>query len=217
MEVMESMTNTNQVDPTMTGRPVSEILQGLVAVALFGINAPISKLLLAPSALGQVPPIPMVALLYLGSGVGVLILLALQCSETAAESEARLQRADQPRDIGALAALAFGESIDPHVWGAVGLVTGASTVLSWESGGAFGVSWALATCVLWGIDNNFTRNISAKNPLIIVTVKGFGVGFFSLILALIVGHPLPNMGRPCAIWAPCAPAHSSAARLSSVR
>jgi drug/metabolite transporter (DMT)-like permease len=235
MEAVEPVTNTNQTDPTTTGRPVTGILQALAAAALFGINAPLSKLLLAPSALGQVAPIPMAALLYLGSGVGALILLALQRSEIAAESEARLQRADAPWLIGALlaggvaapivlmfslritpgataslllnfegvattllAALAFGESIGSRVWGAVGLITGASAILSWEAGGAFGVSvgalGVLAACVLWGIDNNFTRNISAKNPLTIVTVKGLGAGLFSLILALIVGQPLPNIG-----------------------
>ncbi len=229
------MTNGNQADPTTTGRSVSGILQALAAAALFGINAPLSKLLLAPSALGQVAPIPMAALLYLGSGVGALILLALQRSEIAAQSEARLQRADGPWLIGALlaggvaapivlmfslqvtpgataslllnfegvattllAALAFGESIGLQVWGAVGLVTGASAILSWQTGGTLGVSLGalgvLATCVLWGIDNNFTRNISAKNPLTIVAVKGLGAGFFSLILALIVGQPLPNLG-----------------------
>ena len=58
--------------------------------------------------------------------------------------------------------------------------------------GALGV---LAACALWGVDNNFTRNISAKNPLIIVAVKGLGAGLFSLILALMVWQPLPN------IWA----------------
>jgi drug/metabolite transporter (DMT)-like permease len=230
------MTNADQADPTMTGRSVGGILQALAAAALFGINTPLSKLLLAPSALGQVAPIPMAALLYLGSGVGALIMLALQRSEIAAESEARLQRADAPWLIGALlaggvaapivlmfslrvtpgataslllnfegvattllAALAFGESIGLRVWGAVGLVTGASAVLSWETGGTLAVSMGalgvLAACVLWGIDNNFTRNISAKNPLTIVAIKGLGAGLFSLILALIVGQPLPT------IWA----------------
>ena len=49
----------------------------------------------------------------------------------------------------------------------------------------------IAACVLWGIDNNFTRNISAKDPLVIVTVKGLGAGSFSLIMALVLGNALP--------------------------
>lgn len=33
--------------------------------------------------------------------------------------------------------------------------------------------------VVGGIDNNLTRNISAKDPLAIVTVKGLAAGAFS--------------------------------------
>jgi multidrug transporter EmrE-like cation transporter len=42
------------------------------------------------------------------------------------------------------------------------------------------------------MDNNFTRNVSAKDPLSIVTIKGIGAGGFSLILALILQNPLPK-------------------------
>lgn len=54
--------------------------------------------------------------------------------------------------------------------------------------GALGI---LAACFLWGLDNNFTRNISAKNPLIIVAVKGFGAGTFNLIFSMLLGKSLP--------------------------
>ncbi|WP_242877364.1 EamA family transporter [Desulfosporosinus sp. BG] len=42
-----------------------------------------------------------------------------------------------------------------------------------------------------GIDNNFTRNVSDKDPLSIVTIKGLSAGTFSLILSVILGFPLP--------------------------
>ncbi len=79
----------------------------------------------------------------------------------------------------------------------MGLVTAACILLSWTGGkwgfslGAIGI---LVACFLWGLDNNFTRQISAKNPLIIVAIKGLGAGTFSLLLTWILGKPLPAWG-----------------------
>jgi hypothetical protein len=42
-----------------------------------------------------------------------------------------------------------------------------------------------------GDRNNFTRMISAKDPLTIVLIKRLGARTFSLLLALILGNPLP--------------------------
>lgn len=217
----------------MNRSKIIPILKALGAAVLFGINAPLSKLLLTPGRLGQVEPIPMAALLYLGSGLGALILSAVQRGADA-DNEARLQKSDFPWLAGALfaggvaapiilmsslratpaataslllnfegvattliAALAFHEATDRRIWGAVGLVTAASIVLSWDAAGGLGISLGalgvLTACVFWGIDNNFTRNISAKNPLTIVAVKGLGAGAFSLVLALVVGQRLPGM------------------------
>jgi multidrug transporter EmrE-like cation transporter len=43
------------------------------------------------------------------------------------------------------------------------------------------------------LDNNFTRNISAKNPLVIVAIKGLVAGIFSLALALLLGKSIPDV------------------------
>ena len=97
-----------------------------------------------------------------------------------------------------IAALAFREATGRRVWASIGLVTAASIVLSWEPGGQWGISAAalgvLGACVFWGIDNNLTRQISARNPLAIVAVKGLGAGVVSLILARVAGQPLPGWG-----------------------
>jgi drug/metabolite transporter (DMT)-like permease len=210
-------------------------LKALAAAVLFGINAPLSKVLLAPGRLGEVAPITMAGLLYLGSGIGALVLLGLQRPDATAEAEARLQRRDLPWLAGALlaggvaapivlmfslrvtpgataslllnfegvattliAALAFREAVGRRIWSAIGLITAATIVLSWQPEGRMGFSFGalgvLVACVLWGADNNFTRNISAKNPLTIVAVKGLGAGLFSLVVALLVGQPLPSVG-----------------------
>src|SRR5512142_3324813 len=56
---------------------ISAALLALLAAALFGASAPFAKLLL-----GQIAPIPLAALLYLGSGLGTWLLrLGLEAFE----------------------------------------------------------------------------------------------------------------------------------------
>jgi len=94
-----------------------------------------------------------------------------------------------------IAFFAFKESISRRAWWAIVLITLASILLSInlnaEWGFSFGALGIIAACILWGIDNNFTRNISAKDPLIIVTIKGLGAGSFSLGMAMVLGNKLP--------------------------
>src|SRR4029453_13202492 len=56
--------------------------------------------------------------------------------------------------------------------------------------GALGI---LLACTLWGLDNNFTRNISAKDPLTIVAWKGLVAGTFSLFLGSLLGQQFPAL------------------------
>jgi drug/metabolite transporter (DMT)-like permease len=91
----------------------------------------------------------------------------------------------------------FKESIGRRIWIAVLCITAASILLSWDFSNQWGVSigalGVLGACVCWGIDNNFTRNISAKNPYTIVILKGFGAGLFSLFLTLILKYHIPQI------------------------
>ena len=206
------------------------ILQALAAAILFGASAPFAKLLL-----GEIDPIPLAALLYLGSGLSSLSILFIQRTiqrQTIPEKD--LTKSDLPWLAGAMLAggvaapillmwglnqtpastaslllnfesvatvliaiFAFKEAVGRRILGAIALITLASILLSWTGGswgisaGAFGV---IAACFLWGLDNNLTRNISAKNPLVIVGVKGLGAGLFSLVLALVLGKTLPGLG-----------------------
>jgi drug/metabolite transporter (DMT)-like permease len=95
-----------------------------------------------------------------------------------------------------IAFFAFKESISPRAWWAIVLITLASILLSVNLNAEWGFSLGsvgiIVACILWGIDNNFTRNISAKDPLIIVIIKGFGAGIFSLILAITLGNKIPS-------------------------
>jgi len=90
----------------------------------------------------------------------------------------------------------FGEEVCRRVLIAIGLITMAAMLLTVDFTGSFGISvGALAiagACVFWGIDNNLTNRISAKDPVIIGMTKGVAAGSFSLLLALILGRPAPS-------------------------
>ena len=91
----------------------------------------------------------------------------------------------------------FRESISRRALGAIAAITLASIFLSTnfqsEFGFSLGALGVLLACVLWGVDNNFTRNISAKDPLTIVAWKGLVAGTFSLLLGLLLGQQLPAL------------------------
>jgi drug/metabolite transporter (DMT)-like permease len=96
-----------------------------------------------------------------------------------------------------IALIFFRESISRRAFAAILAITLASIFLStdFKSGMGFslGALGILLACTLWGLDNNFTRNISAKDPLTIVAWKGLVAGTFSLILGLFLGQELPAL------------------------
>lgn len=207
-------------------------IQAILAAILFGASTPLSKLLL-----GEMDSIVLAALLYLGSGVGIGVLLISQKYVVRAEStEAGIRQTDLLWLTGAIlsggvaapiilliglknasaasaslllnfegvattliAAFVFKEAVGKRTMIAIALITLASVFLTWKPAADWGLSLGalgiLIACILWGIDNNFTRNISAKNPLAIVSLKGLGAGTFSFILALLLGKPVPRTSQ----------------------
>jgi len=204
-------------------------LQALAAAVLFGISAPLSKLLL-----GDIEPIPLAGFLYLGSGTGVLVwqLLRRKTSDRT-RRDAPLQKANLPWLAGAvatggviapllllfglratpaasaslllnfegvattiIAALIFGEAVGRRIWLSVFIITIASILLTVDTSGNWGITMGalgvLAACVFWGMDNNLTRNIAAKNPLSIVAIKGMVSGTFSMVLSFLLRIHLPD-------------------------
>ncbi|HAL73892.1 MAG TPA: EamA family transporter [Clostridiales bacterium] len=71
------------------------ILMALLAAALYGLSAPSAKLLL-----GEIPPLLLAALLYLGAGVGMLALDLIHRLRQPYQVEARLTRRELPFVIG---------------------------------------------------------------------------------------------------------------------
>lgn len=96
-----------------------------------------------------------------------------------------------------IALLIFKEKISKRLWTAIFLVTLSSMILSVEDASSFQFSYGsllvLLACVCWGFENNCTRQISEKDPLQIVVIKGFGSGLGSLSIAFVMGEFLPEI------------------------
>jgi len=97
-----------------------------------------------------------------------------------------------------IALLFFGEKVRRKLWIAIVLVTVASILLSLEDGNiseAFtfsrGSLLVIGATVCWGLENNCTRQIADRDPMEIVTVKGFGSGLGALLIAVCTGSEFP--------------------------
>lgn len=99
-----------------------------------------------------------------------------------------------------IALMIFKEVLSRRLRAAIALVTAASAILGWEgSGFAFnaGALLVLGACMCWGFENNCTRMLSSKSSVEIVTIKGCCSGAGSLVIALLLGEPLPDP-----VWVP---------------
>lgn len=101
-----------------------------------------------------------------------------------------------------IALLFFKEAISRRTWFAILVITLASIFIStnFDTGFSFslGALGVILACFLWGLDNNFTRNISGKDPLAIVAWKGLVAGTFSFFLAWALGNSFPSL--PNILW-----------------
>jgi drug/metabolite transporter (DMT)-like permease len=59
-------------------------------------------------------------------------------------------------------------------------------------GRAQGLLFIAAACLFWGLDNNFTRKISAADSRVIAGIKGLVAGTTNTVLALALGAKLPT-------------------------
>ncbi len=95
-----------------------------------------------------------------------------------------------------IAFMIFKEKVSKRLWGAIGLVTLSSIILSFAGNGSFDFSvgsvFVLGATVCWGFENNCTRSISEKSTYQIVTIKGICSGMGSLIVAAIMKETFPN-------------------------
>lgn len=143
------------------------------------------------------PDIPWLAGAILFGGVLAPIVLLFGLQITPASTASLLLNFENVA-TALIAAVFFKEAIGKRVGWAIALITIASIFLSltWGKWGfSVGVFLILAAGVFWGLDNNFTRNISERDPLQIVMFKGLGAGLFSLVLTFLLHKPLPDIGK----------------------
>jgi len=144
----------------------------------------------------KAPDVKWLAGAIISGGIAAPIVLMISLRNTPASTASLLLNFE---GVGTtlIALFFFRESISRRVLTAIFVITLASIFLSTNFAGGLGFSvgalGVLLACVLWGVDNNFTRNISAKDPLTIVAWKGLVAGTFSLILGLSVGQRLPAL------------------------
>ena len=96
-----------------------------------------------------------------------------------------------------IALLIFKEKVSRKLWTAIGFITLSSIILSFSGEDSFSFSvgslLVLGAPACWGLENNCTRSISEKSTYQIVTIKGFGSGIGSLIVAMTLGESLPEI------------------------
>jgi drug/metabolite transporter (DMT)-like permease len=143
------------------------------------------------------PDVGWLAGAIIAGGIIAPIILMVSLQYTAASTASLLLNFEGVATT-LIALFFFRESISRQAFAAIIAITFASIFLSTNpqasnfrfSLGALGV---LLACTMWGLDNNFTRNISAKDPLTIVAWKGLVAGTFSLFLSLFLGQQLPAL------------------------
>jgi len=97
-----------------------------------------------------------------------------------------------------LAWLVFHEATSRRVIVGFAAIFAGGLVLAWPAqlavpGRSLGLVLVAAACLCWGLDNNFTRKISAADSRVIAAVKGLAAGTTNTVLALALGAKLPSL------------------------
>jgi drug/metabolite transporter (DMT)-like permease len=140
--------------------------------------------------------IPWLGVVVLFGGIIGPLLLMLGLFRTDAASGALLLNLESLATMS-LAWVVFREAVDRRLLiGAFAIVAGA-VVLSWQGQGIeldMGAALISGACLAWGVDNNFTRKLSAADPVMIAILKGLVAGTVDTGLALWSGATLPSTG-----------------------
>jgi drug/metabolite transporter (DMT)-like permease len=97
-----------------------------------------------------------------------------------------------------LAWLVFREATSWRVVFGFFAIFAGSLLLAWPAqlsspGRSLGLLAVTGACLCWGLDNNFTRKISAADSRVIAGLKGFVAGSTNTALALALGSGLPAL------------------------
>ncbi len=142
----------------------------------------------------------------IGLDVAAPILLMLGLSRTTAAGVSLLGNFEIVA-TALIALLVFREVIPPRLWSGIALVTAACMLLSLEPTADLGVTlrpsvgslFVLGAALAWGVENNCTRRLSRKDPLLIVLFKGIFSGGTSLAIGLCLGERIDASVLPAVL------------------
>jgi drug/metabolite transporter (DMT)-like permease len=158
----------------------SGVIYALAAAALFGASTPFAKLLV-----GQIPPIILAGMLYLGSGIGLLSWLLLRrrfSVSKCGKSESFLTRADLPWLAGAIV---VGGIVAPLL-----LMYGLSNTPASTSSLLLNMEGVFTTLLAWSV---FRENYDTRIFLGMVLIVAAG--------ALLSWEQVPKVGIPWGTFA----------------
>lgn len=135
----------------------------------------------------ELPYIVLMILLDIAAPIFLLLGISMTNSSTAA-----LLGNFEIVATSLIAMVFFKEAIGNRLWVAISLISLASMLLTVDDATtiklSLGAVLVLLSCVCWGFENNCTRNLSIKDPVQVVIIKGFGSGLGSLVIAAIWGN-----------------------------
>ncbi len=139
---------------------------------------------------------PWLVMVVFFGGLAGPVLLMWGLARTPASSAALLLNLE-----GVLTALlawfVFKENFDARIAIGMALIAAGGVCLSWFGRPEVGVPWGslavAGACLAWAIDNNFTRKLSASDPVQVAMIKGLSAGSVNTVLALILGTRFPGI------------------------
>lgn len=138
---------------------------------------------------------PWLVLAIVTGGVIAPVLLMFGLALSPASSSALLLNLEGLATM-AIAWLVYRENVDRRLLLGAFAILGGALLLSWEGQGVAidgGALLVAGACVAWGLDNNFTRKISAADPVAIAMLKGLAAGVVNVALGLLAGASLPAL------------------------
>jgi drug/metabolite transporter (DMT)-like permease len=204
------------------------ILSAALAALLYALSTPFLKMTLV-----VVEPVFLAGLLYLGAGLGMLImcmftkesmpfrkkqypyvmgmilldilapiLLLYGLRLSVAENAALLNNFEIVA-TSIFAFFIFKEKINLRLRYAIIIITMASILLSVENlqssfTFSFGSVLIILATMVWGLENNFTRNLSDNSPIKITAIKGVFSGVSSIFLAFLINQI--TLDVPLILW-----------------
>jgi drug/metabolite transporter (DMT)-like permease len=137
---------------------------------------------------------PWLALAIATGGIAGPVLLMMGLSLTTASTASLLLNLEGLATM-AIAWLVYKENVDNKLLLGAAVILAGAVLLTWSGHGLQidqGAMLVAAACLAWGMDNNFTRKISAADPVTIATIKGLVAGTVNITLAVFAQAQWPS-------------------------